>query len=112
MVEFCPDCSNLLRKGRENDTVFLKCKCGYQKDLQVDKGILEENIKKKKKALEENLLIVSEEDKIIVFPKVKKYCPKCNNKEAETWQQQMRSADEPTTHFFRCLKCKHTWREY
>ncbi|MHA2124864.1 MAG: transcription factor S, partial [Promethearchaeota archaeon] len=39
-------------------------------------------------------------------------CPKCKNKLAETWQTQMRSADEPSTHFFRCTQCKHTWREY
>ncbi|MFX1553684.1 MAG: hypothetical protein ACFFBV_07130 [Promethearchaeota archaeon] len=23
----------------------------------------------------------------------------------------MRGADEPSTHFFRCTKCKYTWRE-
>ena len=112
MVEFCPDCSSLLRKGRENDNVFWMCKCGYKREVQVNNEIIEENIQKKKKALEENLLVVSEEDKIGVFPKVKKFCPKYNNKEAETWQVQTRSADEPSTHFFRCLKCKHTWREY
>ncbi|MFX1287916.1 MAG: transcription factor S, partial [Promethearchaeota archaeon] len=26
--------------------------------------------------------------------------------------EQTRSADEPSTSFFRCLECKHTWREY
>ena len=25
---------------------------------------------------------------------------------------QTRSADEPTTRFYRCQKCKFTWREY
>ncbi|MCJ7650052.1 MAG: transcription factor S, partial [Candidatus Lokiarchaeota archaeon] len=53
-----------------------------------------------------------EEDKIIVHPIVSKYCPKCNHKEAEAWQEQTRSADEPSTSFFKCIKCKHTWREY
>lgn len=72
----------------------------------------EKNINKKKEALEGNLIIVKQEDKISVLPKVKEICPKCNNNEAETWQMQMRSADEPSTHFFRCLKCKFTWREY
>ena len=39
------------------------------------------------------------------------FCPKCGHKEAETWQRQIRGADEPMTHFFRCVKCKYTWRE-
>jgi DNA-directed RNA polymerase subunit M len=28
------------------------------------------------------------------------------------WMLQTRSADEATTQFFRCTKCKHTWRNY
>ena len=37
---------------------------------------------------------------------------KCDNREAVSWMFQTRSADEPTTQFFRCTKCKHTWRNY
>jgi DNA-directed RNA polymerase subunit M len=72
----------------------------------------EKSIEKKKEALEKNLIIVKKDDKISVLLKVKETCPKCDNNEAETWQMQTRSADEPSTHFFRCLKCKFTWREY
>ncbi|MCK4381552.1 MAG: transcription factor S [Candidatus Lokiarchaeota archaeon] len=112
MVEFCPECSNLLRKRIDKDNSFLVCKCGYQKEILPDNSKIETHVQKKKTALENNLVIVSEEDKISVYPKTKKDCPKCINKEAETWQIQMRSADEPSTHFFRCTECKHTWREY
>ncbi|NVM35193.1 MAG: transcription factor S [Candidatus Lokiarchaeota archaeon] len=111
MVEFCPECSNLLRKRKDKDNSFLACKCGYQKEILSDNSKIESHVQKKKQALEKNLLIISEEDKISVHPKTKKNCPKCSNKEAETWQKQMRSADEPSTHFFRCTECKHTWRE-
>ena len=112
MVEFCPDCSNLLRKRKDEDKSFLACKCGYQREILTNNNPKESLVQKKKIALETNLVIVSEEDKISVYPKTKKDCPKCSNKEAETWQIQMRSADEPSTHFFRCTECKHTWREY
>jgi len=71
----------------------------------------EKSVKKKKEALERNLIIVKKEDRISVLLKVKNNCPKCGHKEAETWQIQMRSSDEPATHFFRCIKCKHTWRQ-
>ena len=69
------------------------------------------DVKKKKEALESNLIIVREEDKISILPKVKMNCPKCGHNEAETWQIQMRSADEPATHFFKCVKCKKSWRQ-
>ncbi|MFX1357538.1 MAG: transcription factor S [Promethearchaeota archaeon] len=112
MVEFCPECSNLLRKKNMDGKYFLVCRCGYQKEIESNKTELKKEAEKKKKALEKNLLILSEEDKISVHIKVLKYCPKCNNREAEAWQEQTRGADEPSTTFFRCVKCKHTWREY
>ncbi|MHA1368130.1 MAG: DNA polymerase ligase N-terminal domain-containing protein [Promethearchaeota archaeon] len=39
-------------------------------------------------------------------------CPKCGHPEIKTWQRQTRSADEPMTQFFRCVRCGYTWREY
>jgi DNA-directed RNA polymerase subunit M len=39
-------------------------------------------------------------------------CDECGNAEAYYWMIQTRSSDEPPTQFFRCTKCKHTWREY
>jgi DNA-directed RNA polymerase subunit M len=109
MVQFCPECSNLLRKKTEDGNAFLACKCGYQEILEssVDK----KSVQKKRDALDENLIIVSKEDKISIHPIVKKTCPKCKHNEAETWHTQIRSSDEPSTHFFRCTKCKYTWRE-
>jgi DNA-directed RNA polymerase subunit M len=109
MVQFCPECSNLLRKRKEKGKVYLACKCGYQEILETN--LDQDLVEKKKQALKENLVIVSEEDKISILPKVKKICPKCGHKEAETWYTQIRSSDEPSTHFFKCVKCKHTWRE-
>ncbi len=112
MVEFCPECSSLLRRKTMDGNTILACRCGYTKELDDNKEEIERKIELKKKELENNLIIVSEEDKVSVLPKVDMICPKCNHKEAETWQEQTRSADEPSTHFFRCLKCKFTWREY
>ena len=111
MVEFCPECSNLLRKKKVNEQSFLACKCGYERELESSTNIIEENIQKKKKALEKNLVVLSEEDKISANPTTRRECPKCGNIEAETWQVQIRSSDEPSTHFFKCTNCKYTWRE-
>ena len=46
------------------------------------------------------------------LPTIKIDCPKCDHGEAVWWMLQTRSADEPTTQFYRCTGCKHTWRDY
>jgi len=112
MVEFCPDCSNLLRRHVTNGNKALFCRCGFHKGLSLNVEDIKKDAKLKGEALDNNLIIVSQEDKISVHPIVKKYCPKFTSKEAEAWQEQTRSADEPSTSFFRCIECKHTWREY
>lgn len=38
-------------------------------------------------------------------------CPACQNTRAYFMQVQIRSADEPSTIFFRCCACQHLWRE-
>jgi len=37
-------------------------------------------------------------------------CPECGNIQAYWWIVQTDSGDEPSTQFFRCTKCNHTWR--
>ena len=38
-------------------------------------------------------------------------CPKCQHRGAYFQEIQTRSADEPATLFFRCVKCAHNWKE-
>ena len=47
-----------------------------------------------------------------VDPKVEIECPKCKHQEAFFWTKQTRSSDEAETKFYKCTKCKHTWRDY
>ncbi len=115
MVDFCPECSNMLRRMNVDGKSCLTCKCGYRKeeaDTDEEKREIEQKIQEKKKALEENLIVVSEEDKVSVHMEVNEICPHCGFNKAESWQEQTRSADEPSTSFFRCKKCRKSWREY
>ncbi len=113
MIKFCPECSSLLKKRTISGKSYFICRCGYQKETSPNESEIKNSIQKKKDALlEKNLIIVTNEDKIFVHPKVNKICDKCGHKEAEAWQEQTRSADEPSTSFFRCMKCRFTWREY
>jgi DNA-directed RNA polymerase subunit M len=46
------------------------------------------------------------------LPTTRARCPSCGHDVAYWWLRQTRGADEPSTRFYRCVKCGHTWREY
>ena len=103
-MKFCPDCEVRLKK--DNNTSSISCpKCGYS----------ESGSKVPKKETKEEqfaLNILAENEAKETLPSIKIDCEKCGNNEAVWWMLQTRSADEPTTQFYRCTKCRHTWRNY
>ena len=104
-MKFCPKCEVKLKKGDSG----LECsKCGYTEGEKVTN--------KKKPIVEEepdfSLLAFEGTEGEDTNPTVKIDCEKCGHGEAVAWMFQTRSADEPTTRFYRCQKCKYTWRDY
>ena len=101
---FCPSCKALLRPS-EN---LLKCpKCSFTKEIE------KKNQPPAPRTIEEDLQdvpVFSDLDTMPVDEHMR--CPKCNNQGAYWHLRQTRAADEATTRFYRCTKCKHTWREY
>lgn len=85
-------------KGKE-----LACSCGYRE------GAASTTIKEKTEKAPEIAVVEKEESVNVV---VEAECPQCGHKEAEHWEVQTRAADEPPTRFYKCKKCRHTWREY
>ena len=75
--------------------------CGVSKD----EGLIKDQKKKTKK------IEVMEQIKES-YPIIDKNCDKCGNEKVFFWSIQTRSSDEPETQFFKCIKCKHIWREY
>lgn len=108
-MEFCPKCGNLMNPKKEGDKVIFVCSsCGHKED----KGKTgEESYKLVREGVEKKETAVIEKDQESL-PKTSKKCPKCGHDKAYWWMQQTRSADEPTTRFYRCVKCGNTWREY
>ncbi|QUC64649.1 transcription factor S [Nitrosopumilus sp. K4] len=102
-MKFCPNCEVKLKKSDSG----LQCpKCDY-----VEGGIS----KKTKKVIEETeseFNVLAENEGEEALPTIKIECEKCGNDEAVWWMLQTRSADEPTTQFYRCTKCRYTWRNY
>ena len=104
-MKFCPKCE--IRLKIIDQSTSLSCpKCGHS----------ETQNKKIKKTQKENtkpdLNVLAENEGKETVSTIKIDCEKCGNDEAVWWMLQTRSADEPTTQFYRCTKCNHTWRNY
>ena len=104
-MEFCPKCNSALMPVEKDGKLKLGCSCGYKKRLD-HRVIVKERVKKETRG---SGVSDSEESTIAT---VKEDCPKCKNPKAYWWTEQTRASDEPETQFYRCTKCKHTWREY
>ncbi len=102
-MKFCPKCEVKLK----NSGSGLQCsKCSYTEgEVKITKKTTEEEPDFSLLAFEGN----EGED---TNPTIKIDCEKCGHDEAVGWMFQTRSADEPTTRFYRCQKCKYTWRDY
>ncbi|NOX71636.1 MAG: transcription factor S [Candidatus Micrarchaeota archaeon] len=108
-MEFCPKCGGMMAVKTEKGKKKLVCRrCGFSKDASSGRHVIEEKIKRK--PMDDVVMIKEEDTKSL--PTVKIKCSKCGNDEAVWWIKQMRSGDEPPTIFYRCTKCKHTWRQY
>ncbi len=102
---FCPKCGSILQaKIVKNKTVKF-CSCGYSSEAKE-----EVSIKEKIKSKDDKIIVMEEATNI--YPLTDAECPKCKHEKAYYWMKQTRAGDEPETKFFRCEKCKHTWRDY
>ncbi len=103
-MKFCPTCEVRLKKSDSG----LKCsKCGYAEGSSKDT----KKVNEKEQSVPE-INVLEENEGKEALPSIKIDCEKCGNDQAVWWMLQTRSADEPTTQFYRCTKCSHTWRDY
>ncbi len=101
-MQFCPKCGTVLVQKTKN---FSCPKCGYRAKEKL-KIISCEKVAKAGK------IEVLHEKESSVWPVVAEICPKCGHNQAYYFSAQMRSGDEAETQFYKCIKCKHTWRKY
>ena len=103
-MQFCPTCEVRLKKSEANSV--LNCpKCGYTENEARAPKKVEETTKP-------DLNVLEESDGKETLPTIQIECGKCGHNQAVWWMLQTRSADEPTTQFYRCIKCSYTWRNY
>ncbi len=102
-MEFCPECKSMMFPDGDR----LKCrKCGYIKERNQGEELLSRTQR------EEREVTVLEGDIDEGLPTTTTRCPECGHNVAYWWLRQLRSADESETRFFKCTKCRATWREY
>jgi len=107
-MEFCK-CGGLMIPKKSGSGAVLVCRnCGKKKGCKEKKFKISAFSGDKKG----KIIVIDKKANIDVLPKTNVPCPKCDNKEAYWWMQQMRAADEAPTRFFKCTKCEHVWREY
>uniref|UniRef100_A0A1J3DJL8 DNA-directed RNA polymerase subunit n=1 Tax=Noccaea caerulescens TaxID=107243 RepID=A0A1J3DJL8_NOCCA len=102
-MEFCPTCGNMLRYDRSR---FFCSTCPYIAciERQVE-------IKKKQLLVKKSIEPVVTKEDIPKEAETETSCPRCGHDKAYFRSMQIRSADEPESRFYRCLKCELTWRE-
>ncbi len=107
-MRFCPKCGTRLVHAKGNDGVYLTCrKCSYRESAAKS------NTRSSSTTEKPLIQVLGDEDMdVSTLPTTKIICPRCGNDTAVWWMLQTRSADEPTTQFYRCVKCNHTWRHY
>jgi len=101
-MEFCPKCGCVLV---EMNKKFGCPRCKYKAKGKVKLEVSE------KMDIKPEIGVIDNKD-TDVFPVIAATCPKCDHNEAYFWTSQTRAGDEGETKFYRCTKCKHTWRDY
>ena len=104
---FCKKCGSMMFAKTEKGKKVLVCRrCGYKTDKYEARSI---STDVKHKPMDDVVVVEKEKSSL---PVTDMKCSRCGNDKAYWWLKQMRSGDEPPTIFYRCTKCKHTWRKY
>jgi len=101
----CKRCGGAMVPEEVGGKLMLVCNsCGYREQAG------QEERRKHSSSKSENVLVVEEEVK--TAPTTHVICPYCGADRAYWWIRQTRAADEPSTRFYKCVKCGRVWREY
>uniref|UniRef100_A0A6G1SHL0 DNA-directed RNA polymerase subunit n=1 Tax=Aceria tosichella TaxID=561515 RepID=A0A6G1SHL0_9ACAR len=102
MLNFCIKCGN---RTNVSDGAFVCPACNHSETIR---GTVKSTKYSRLKEVDD-VLNDANTWKNVDCTEVK--CPKCEHGQAYFMQVQIRSADEPSTTFYRCVSCTHNWKE-
>eukprot|EP00818_Percolomonas_sp_WS_P010118 CAMPEP_0117440578 /NCGR_PEP_ID=MMETSP0759-20121206/3169_1 /TAXON_ID=63605 /ORGANISM="Percolomonas cosmopolitus, Strain WS" /LENGTH=143 /DNA_ID=CAMNT_0005232361 /DNA_START=43 /DNA_END=474 /DNA_ORIENTATION=+ len=99
---FCTECGSFLFAETSSPAECPVCnsKLRFQYENIIKYPIIEHTVKGPKKRTQD-------ESKILIQYE----CPACGHPEMKYWVMQTRGADEGSTVFYECVKCRHTIKE-
>ena len=104
-MQFCPICESLLLLQTISNENVLNCRaCVYRYPLKKRLRTVTYFTPTDKF----DQLFSEKESKLST---IQINCAKCESNKAFFFQMQTRSADEASTIFYKCVQCKHTWKE-
>lgn len=102
---FCPSCGNLLLVEAVGNLRFFCQTCPY---LHNVKEPMAKSTTLAKKDVDD---VLGGEEAWKNVDQTDTRCPKCSHGRAYFFQLQIRSADEPMTTFYKCVKCGSNWND-
>jgi DNA-directed RNA polymerase III subunit RPC11 len=106
MAQFCPHCGNTLLVEPGDAGMRFYCQtCPYIHDItQTYRKV----VPLQRKKVDD---VLGGEDAWKNVDQTEATCPACSHGTAYFLQIQIRSADEPSTTFYKCCKCAKTWSD-
>eukprot|EP01038_Epipyxis_sp_PR26KG_P014662 gene14662-19698_t len=105
-MHFCPRCGNLLLLEEGVHGIRFCCPtCPY---LHTLRKVYSTNVKVSKKQVDD---VLGGSDAWENVDRTTAKCPYCGCDTAYFMQIQIRSADEPSTTFYRCVQCSQQWND-
>jgi DNA-directed RNA polymerase subunit M len=101
-MEFCEKCGGMILV-QENKIACAGCGYRLKKKPKIEAS---------EKAGQKEVVEVIKEGADNTYPIIDMECPQCKNKKSYFWTMQTRAGDESETKFYKCTKCKYTWRKY
>ncbi|KAJ5868591.1 hypothetical protein N7534_003144 [Penicillium rubens] len=112
MVQFCEDCGHLLSVSSAEQIPCELCGKSTKNTILTDVQISSSTNfpSRLRTKLLSKTQVVSQKD-LGDGPITDMECPQCSNSKATWTEAQLRSADEGSTIFYCCTKCRHRWQE-
>jgi len=107
-MKFCEKCGAMMMPNKQSDGSIIDiCSCGHSQAGEKNQVL---GVKIKKKDVETVTIPAQDGDERL--PQCDMECEKCGHTRCYYWEIQTHASDEPPTRFYKCVACKHTWREY